>query len=224
MKTKEIVEKRYSQQLMGFRESEEWKYLESGKASNDNYFRLIENICITHINSPQILAFLVSIAPPNSLDTVSHNMLEEMGLDEEGINHPSLLINLAESCGFSPDKINAIKDAANEKIKKKCSEAILFSTVKELGLATMLEVFSYEWMLSRQSSKIGDVLKKQLHLKDEHLSWFYHHSEVDIQHAEQAFGVIEEYLQYHKIEMDELKIFLDIVFKENVFINSYLEP
>ena len=76
-------------------------------------------------------------------------------------------------------------------------------------------------MLSRLSSRIGKALEQHRGLSPESLVWFYHHSEVDIRHAEEGLDSVEQYVAYYEMAFDELETLLDITFRENIFIQHY---
>ena len=100
MKIRALVESEYARQTEEFAASSLFQVLESGAALPSAYDRFVASVCRNHLRSPQILAFLYAVAPPTVADRIKHNMLEEMGLDEEGVSHPGLLIKLAECAGF----------------------------------------------------------------------------------------------------------------------------
>jgi hypothetical protein len=96
------IESLLSRQVSELTDCEEFRALETGQASRDEYERFLANVVKTHLRSPQVLAFLYALAPPEAADNLAHNMLEELGIEEEsGIAHPSLLRNLATGSGLA---------------------------------------------------------------------------------------------------------------------------
>ena len=89
------------------------------------------------------------------------------------------------------------------------------------GLSAMAEVFSFEHMLAHSSKAIAGALRTHRGLSDEALVWFSHHSEVDIQHAEEALLTIQEYVDYYEFDDDEARDVIDMAMRENVFIKRY---
>src|SRR2546430_10876419 len=89
-----LIESEYAAQTEAFAGSDLFKSMRHGKVAREVYDEFITRLCRTHLNSPQILAFLYSIAPPRVTEQIKHNMLEEMGRDEVGIAHPALLLKL----------------------------------------------------------------------------------------------------------------------------------
>ncbi|MEB3217267.1 MAG: iron-containing redox enzyme family protein [Nostocales cyanobacterium 94392] len=221
MEIREYIEASYSKQVNFFEESEAFQCLVSGDADKAFYDNFIGNICQTHLKSPQILAFLYSAAPPTVAPHIMHNMLEELGLDEEGISHPSLLYKLADSARFTEEMMQQLENGFQEELKELMSEPFLFGTLKEFGLSVLLEVTCFEWMLSRLSSRIGKALEQYHHLSAASLEWFYHHSEVDIRHAEEGLDSVVNYIEYYGFDQENLSAIIDITFRENIFIKRY---
>jgi hypothetical protein len=221
MDTRVLVESRYAEQLKFFESSELFHLVESGLGDNKFYDDFIANLCQSHLKSPQILAFLYAVAPPSVVRFIQYNMLEELGLDAEGICHPDLLRNLAIAVGFDRDRIEQIEAGSQSELHRMCSEPLLYGTLKELGLSVLLEVSSFEWMLSRLAGRIGQALQQHLKLSSENLKWFSHHSEVDIRHAEEGLDSVVNYVNHYGFNSDDLETILDITFRENVFIKRY---
>lgn len=216
-----LIESQYAAQAKFFEHSSSFQQLESGKAPVEFYDQFIANLCQTHLKSPQILAFLYAVSPPEAAPQIRHNMLEELGLDEAGISHPGLLYQLAAAAGFDETAQAELTRAAQEQLRVMCTDPLMFGTIKELGLSILLEVTCFEWMLSRLSSRIGKALETHRQLSPNHLEWFYHHSEVDIRHAEEGLLSVAHYVDYYEIDPSELEVILDITFRENIFIKRY---
>ncbi len=221
MSVRSQVESEYAKQTEALTSSEGFQALESGRANKKAHDDFIANVCKTHLRSPQILAFLFSVAPPESVDEVKHNMLEELGLDEEGLPHPQLLVKLAKHAGFNDQGIKQLEILAQEELKRMTSEQILYGTMKEIGLSALLETASFEWMLSHLSNRMAKFLEKHRGISKEGLEWFSHHSEVDIRHAEEQLDSIVEYVKYYQFDQSHFESILELTFRENVFIKRY---
>ena len=195
--------------------------LESGRASRDEYERFLVNVVRTHLRSPQVLAFLYALAPPEATANLAHNMLEELGIEEEsGVAHPSLLRNLATGAGLG-DRLPELELAAQESLRQAISEPILYGTLREVGLASLVEVVAFEFMLSRVASRISQALARALGLSAQALEWFTHHSEVDIRHAEQGIDNVLSYIRYYGFSDEDALTICDMALRENVFIKRY---
>ena len=221
MSIRALVESEYAQQTEEFAASSLFQALASGTAEPSAYDRFVASVCRNHLRSPQILAFLYAVAPPMVADRIKHNMLEEMGLDEEGVSHPGLLIKLAEAAGFDREARRELETEAQEELRRICADPILYGTLKEVGLSVLLETTCFEWMLSRLASRIGRFLAEHRKLPAEALVWFSHHSEVDIRHAEEGLDSVVDYVGYYEFTPEDLQSILELTFRENVFIKRY---
>jgi pyrroloquinoline quinone (PQQ) biosynthesis protein C len=215
------LEAEYAAQCEAFARSDAFRALEEGRASRQSYDRFIAGVCRTHLKSPQILAFLYSVAPPQATDHIKHNMLEELGLDEAGVSHPFLLLQLMEQAGFNQKARREAEAQAQENLRRMCTDPILFGTFKEVGLGVLLEVTCFEWMLSRLATRIARFLHAHRGLSNGSLQWFTHHSEVDLRHAAEGLDAVVEYLRYYEFDGSDAASILEITFRENPFLKRY---
>jgi len=201
--------------------SARFRRLESGEASREEYDRFLANLIRTHVKSPQVVAFLYALAPPDSSEDVLDNLLEELGIeDETGVAHPLMLHTLAEGAGLSP-VLPQLERLSADDLRNIASEPLLFGTLREVGLGALCEVVAFEFMLSRVASRIERALSTHRGLGPESLMWFHHHSEVDIAHAEQGLKHLEDFSRYHGIGDQEALGILELTLRENVFIKRY---
>jgi hypothetical protein len=91
----------------------------------------------------QILSFLYSVAPPEATDLVKENLLEEMGLEESVRSHPDLLLDLARGLGFTHQEITQMVVESQEARRRFVSQAVLYPTLRELGLSVLLETLAF---------------------------------------------------------------------------------
>jgi pyrroloquinoline quinone (PQQ) biosynthesis protein C len=224
MSIRSLVESEYAAQAEAFASSDVFKSLRSGETTAMAYDDFIARLCRTHLNSPQILAFLYSLAPPRVAESLKHNLLEELGLDDDnGVSHPDLLLRLAQAAGFDESQRAALCAQSQHELQRLCADPILFGALRELGLAVLLEVTCFEWMLSRLGNPLADLLAKHRGLSREALLWFTHHSEVDQRHAEEGLEAVVEYAIYYELAETELRLIAELVFRENVFLKRYFE-
>jgi hypothetical protein len=221
MAIRSLIESEYAAQTEAFASSDIFKSLRSGKAARKVYDEFITRLCRTHLNSPQILAFLYALAPPRVASLIEHNMLEELGRDEVGISHPALLLRLARATGFDQHACAELKRQSRDELRHLATDEILFGSLREFGLTVLLEVTCFEWMLSRMARPIADFLSKHRRLSPEALLWFTHHSEVDQRHAEEGLDAVVEYAAYYDFEEQDFRLLSEIVFRENVFLRRY---
>jgi pyrroloquinoline quinone (PQQ) biosynthesis protein C len=216
-----FVESIYAAETESFAATELFQRLENGAAESTDYDNFVANLCRTHLKSPQILAFLYSVAPPAAAETVKHNMLEEMGLEAAGVSHPALLNKLAAASGFDRTARQTLDKLAQEELRRIVSDPIMFGTMSEIGFNILLETTAFEWMLSRLASRIANFLIEHRGLSHESLEWFHHHSEVDIRHAAEGLETIAEYARFYEFESSDIEIIADVTFRENVFAKRY---
>ncbi len=196
--------------------------LVDGRATRADYDAFIRGVYRTHQNSPQFLAFIYALCPPKAQERVAHNLLEEMGLEEEeGESHPELLLALISGAGLQAE-IESLKVSAQETLRESVCQPLLFGSLREVGLSVMTEVFSFEHMLAHTSSQIADFLAAHRDLSEATLIWFRHHSEVDIEHAEEALLTIQDYVDYYEFDEAEARDVIDLAMRENVYIKRYL--
>lgn len=191
-----------------------------GSASREVYDRFIANVIKTHLRSPQFLGFIFCISPPKSLEHVKHNLMEEIGVDGHE-SHPELLKSLALEAGLTEEALAELHESSQETIKSVMNDPMMFGTLKEFGLGLMVEVFSFEYMLSRISTPIATALREHRGLSAEAVEWFTHHSEVDIEHAEEAFVTLDDYIAHYELDLDDAQTIADMVSRENLFIKRY---
>ncbi|MEC9073024.1 MAG: iron-containing redox enzyme family protein [Myxococcota bacterium] len=224
MGIREHIERVYQAQVDGFSSDPQFLALASGEAAREDYDRFIGNVFRTHQNSPQYLAFLYALSPPESRERVEHNMLEELGLEEEhGDSHPELLIALLKGSGLS-DQMSHLTALASEMMRQSLMIPLPFPTWRQVGLAVMVEVFSFEYCLARVSTPIANALASHRGLDEDTLIWFRHHSEVDIQHAEEALDTLVDYVQYYEFSEAEAAGLIDAVMADNVMLKRYFAP
>lgn len=217
-----LIESKYSGQTTDFIEDRVFYSLENGAAGRRDYDKFIANLCRTHLKSPQILAFLYSAAPPAAAaHNLKHNMLEEMGLDDAGVSHPALLFRLASAAGFDRKAQIELEQAAQEELRRIVSDPILFGTLKEVGLSVLLETVAFEWMLSRAAGRMANFLSEHRQIPRAGLEWFYHHSEVDLRHAEEGLQSVADFIGFYEFDLADVEIIIDVTFRENVFIKRY---
>jgi len=215
------IEALYAKQVADFAGCREFHALESGHATREEYDRFIGNVVRAHLRSPQLLAFLYSLAPPVAAQNLLHNMLEELGIEEEdGTAHPSLLRELAVGAGLEA-RIGELERLADADIRRIVTDPILYGTLREVGLAALAEIVSFEYMLSRVSSRIAKALALHRGLSPDTLKWFTHHSEVDVRHAEQGLDDLASYIQYYEFADEDVLTIVEMALRENVFIKRY---
>jgi len=218
---RQFVEDLYQSHIDELTECADFQSLEQGAVGRDAYETFVSNVFETHQNSPHFLGFLYALVPPESVHRIEHNLLEELGLEEDhGLSHPELLLALLEGMGLQ-ERVPELKKRARERLDEIILDPFLYGSLREVGLSALVEVVSFEYMLSRVSSRIGRFLESQCGLTTAQLEWFFHHSEVDIQHAEEGLDTIEDYIAYYDFDEHEARDVIETAMRENVFIKRY---
>jgi len=221
MSLRSDIETLFTKHVSELTECADFQALESGQASPEDYTRFIENVVRSHLRSPQLLAFLFALAPPDVAGSLQHNMLEELGIEEDsGIAHPSLLKQLAIGAGLT-ERLPELEVLAAADISQLVVDPLLYGTLKEVGLAAFCEITAFEFMLSRVAGRIARVLAAHHGLGPAPLEWFTYHSEVDIQHAEQGLDNLVSYIRYYEFSEEDALTILEMTLRENVFIKRY---
>ena len=132
-----------------------------------------------------------------------HNLLEELGRqDEAGRPHPDLLKDLVTGAGLS-HRLPRLEAEADEDLRRVVVEPLLYGSLREVGLAALTEIVAFEYMLARVSRCFARALAEHRGVPAHALTWFTHHSEVDIRHAEQGLDDLEAYARYYDFTTDE---------------------
>jgi hypothetical protein len=138
------IEKLYLRAIEEFTACPDFKAMEAGAASKSDYDRLILNVVRAHLRSPQLLAFLFSVSPPQTYSNLLHNMLEELGIDEDsGVPHPTILRELADGAGLG-SKLSEVEARAAADIRQVMVDPLLYPSLREAGLAALVEVEAFE--------------------------------------------------------------------------------
>jgi hypothetical protein len=208
----------FDRHVDAFTRSAEFVALEAGHADYDAF---IENVARAHLRSPQLVAFLYALAPSVAAPDLLHNLLEELGLDDDSErDHPSLLRDLLTAAGLG-HRLPAIGAQAEDDLRRIVVDPLLYGSLRDVGLAALTEIVAFEFMLSRVSGRIARALAVHRGLSTEALAWFLHHSEVDIRHAEQGLRNLAAYVGYYEIGDDEALAIIETSLREDVFARRY---
>lgn len=211
----------YEEHVEALTDSPDFHRFENGELSSDQYDRFILNVARTHAKSPQLLAFLFSLAPPAATTSVRGNMLEELGVaDEHGEAHPALLDQLLRGAGLGHCSTE-VRDLADMDMRRLVTEPLLYETLVQLGLSAMIEVTAFEYMLSRVADRMAAALATHRGLGAHAIEWFTHHGTVDVGHAEVGVRNLDTYVDYYAIDERDATTILDMTMRENAFLKRY---
>lgn len=214
-----IVEALYARHTLELTTCEPFGRLESGRMSRQEYDRFIANVITSHRHSPQLLAFLFALAAPRAAQRVKTNLLEELGIKDKAA-HPDLLIRLADSAGLAP-LLPELDGRSQAMMRVAVCQPLQLATLRDVGLAIMIEVFAFEYMLAKTANRIAEALARHRGLDAVALEWFTHHGVMDQRHAEEAFATIDDYVAYYEIPETPAVVIAEMTMRENVFIKRY---
>lgn len=221
MTLRATIEARYRASTEELTGTEEFRRLAGGEAGREAYDVFLANVVRAHLKSPKILAFLYSASAPAASADLLHNMLEELGIEEEdGTSHPELLRRLAHGAGLG-EALPGLERLADEDLKAVVVEPLMYGSLRDVALSVLIETIAYEWMLARVSGRIATFLRAHRGLDADTLAWFSHHSEVDIRHAEEGLDAIERTVAYYAIPPEDVETIVELTLRENVFIKRY---
>jgi hypothetical protein len=214
----ETLSKLFEGHVERFTRSSQFRAIEAGDADYDAF---IENVARAHLKSPQLVAFLYALAPPEAAPALLGNLLEELGLEADSERpHPSLLEDLLRAAGLG-ERLAAIRAQAEGDIYRVVTDPLLYGTLRDVGLAALTEIVAFEFMLSRASGRIARALATHRGLTAPALDWFVHHSEVDVRHAEEGLANLAAYVAYYEFADDEALTIVEMALRENVFARRY---
>lgn len=214
------VETLFARQVERLTASAEFRALEEGTATSEEYDAFIERVARAHLRSPQLLAFLYALAPPAAVADLRHNLLEELGLAGGHRPHPDLLVDLLAGAGLEHRRL-LIEAQADDDLRRIVAEPLLYASLREVGLAALTEIVAFEFMLSGVSGRIAAALAAHRGLRAAALAWFTHHAEVDVGHAAQGLASLDAYAVYYELAPDEATTIVEMTLRENVFTRRY---
>lgn len=213
------VQRAYEAHVAGLRQSPEYTRLKAGTATRREYDAFILKVCETHFASAHYVAFAFSLAAPAAAASLAHNLVEEMGSHSD-VAHSELLVRLLAGAGLSEHEA-AARAAARLRLRDRVMEPLFYASLREVGLAALVEIVGFEFMLSRLASGFAECLNVHRALTRDALEWFNHHSEVDIEHAEQGLDAIVQYVEFYELEQREAMDIIDSALQENIYLKHY---
>jgi len=217
---RDLITWHYAAQTEELAASVAFAALERGAGDHGFYDDFIAGVCRTHLQSPQIVAFLYSIAPPPAVVALRDNLLEELGSEGEP-GHPELLRRLATAAGFGRSRLAGLERAAQEDLRRAISTPMRLPSLRELGLSVMLEVIAFEWMLAQLAGRMGNALLRHRGIDREALAWFFHHAEVDVGHATEGVEALLAYAGWYGLTEADVARIAGLTFRENAFLQRY---
>jgi hypothetical protein len=213
------LQRAYDSSIRELRQAAPYVRLVSGEATRAEYDRFVLELCKTHTLSAHFVAFAFALAPPGAARTLQHNLLEELGADG-GEAHPELLVRLLEAAGLAGDR-SAVQSAGRLRLDDKVLEPLFYGTLRDVGLAALVEIVGFEVMLSQIASEMAGFLRAHRGLPETALAWFTHHAEVDVAHAEQGMDAVAEYVDHYRFGLADASVIADAALEQNIFLARY---
>jgi hypothetical protein len=215
------VEAELAGQVASLNGCEDFRRLEDGQATPAEYDTFIESLARAHLRSPQLLAFLYALAPPVAAAHLRGNLLEELGLEDESDRpHPDLLVDLLMGAGLA-HRLPIVQAEADADLRQIVTDPLLYGSLREIGLAALIEIVAFEYMLSRVAGRLARALAIHRGLAPAALAWFTHHCEVDVRHAEEGLATLAAYVEYYALDPEEALAIAETTLRENVFARRY---
>jgi pyrroloquinoline quinone (PQQ) biosynthesis protein C len=212
----------YQKSIEELRQAPPYARLASGRATRAEYDAFVLELCKTHSLSAHFVAFAFSLAPPGAASTLQHNLLEELGADG-GEAHPRLLVRLLAAAGLGHE-LPAVERAGRLRLDDKVLEPLFYGSLRDVGLAALVEIVGFEVMLSQVASEMASFLREFRALPDDALAWFTHHAEVDREHAEQGKRALCEYVEHYRFVLGEALTIVDATLDQNIYLARYFGP
>lgn len=198
-----------------------FRNLEHGNASLEEYDGFLARVLRSHLNAPRVLAFLYSLAPPDSAPGLARRLLGELGaLERDEASPSSMLRELARGAGLGP-LLPELEEQAAADVHQAVVEPLLYGTLKEVGLAVLCERVAFEFMLGRTARRLATALAAHRGLTPETLEWFAYRSEVDPRHSEQGLDDLVAYADHYDLSDDDAFAICEMALRENVFMKRY---
>jgi pyrroloquinoline quinone (PQQ) biosynthesis protein C len=100
-------------------------------------------------------------------------------------------------------------------------EPLFYGSLREVGLAALVEIVGFDFMLSRMASDFASFFREHRKLPEEALEWFTRHSEADLEHAEHGLDAVAEYAEYYQLGIQEAMDIVDSALEENIYLKRY---
>jgi len=213
------LESAYQASIRELRQAPPYARLVAGRAARSEYDAFVLEVCKTHSLSAHFVAFAFSLAPPGAAATLQHNLLEELGADG-GEPHPRLLSALLEGAGLAHEAAR-VERAGRLRLDDKVLEPLFYGSLRDVGLAALVEIVGFEVMLSQVAAEMARFLREHRGLPEAALAWFTHHAEVDLEHAEQGKRAVCEYAEHYRFVLADAVAIADATLDQNIYLARY---
>jgi hypothetical protein len=197
--------------------------LEWGCSEQDDYDAFLRRVAVTHLKAPQVLAFLWAVSPPSITPGVRARMLEESGLEPDGLDSPALLERLLRAIGLGRE-VRELHRQAQQELQQAITRPLRCCTLRDVGLAVLVEVAAFDYLLSRVAPRCLRFLRQYRRVPEDALEWFARHGEAGPARADETLDQVATYLAHYAIAEMQARPVIYAALQGNLFLQRYFGP
>jgi hypothetical protein len=220
MFSRAAVCKRYLDHAEQFADHAMFRSLEAGRADASGYDALLRRVALTHLNCPQLIAFLRSVAPIDVPERLRLEFLDPLDAERSGQDRPSSLETMLIAAGLGSE-LPDLRAQAREAFARMVSDPAPYTSLRDLGFAELVEAVAFEYLLDRMGRRISDFLQRRRGLPRPALSWFNRAG--GSSRSAQGLNDILAYADCYRDDPSAAELIVDNVLRENVFVKRYFD-
>jgi hypothetical protein len=197
--------------------------LEWGCAEQEDYDTFVRRVALTHLKAPQVLAFVWAISPPSIAPGIRRRMLEESGLEPDGLDSPARLERLLRAVGLGRE-VRELHLQAQQDLQQAITRPLRCRTLRDIGLAVLMDVAAFDYLLAALAARCVKFLRQHRGVPEDALGWFAQHREMGRGRAEESLDQVAAYMAHYDIAEAEAQPVVDAVLQGNVFLQRYFGP
>lgn len=217
MFSRAAVCKRYLDHAEQFAEHAMFRSLELGRAEASDYDAFLRRVASTHLNRPQVIAFLKSVTPPG-VPRLRLELLDPLDAERSGQDRASALETLLIAAGLGSE-LPDLRVQAREAFARVISDPSPYTNLRSLGFAELVEAVAFEFLLDRMGRRISDFLQRHRGMPRPALGWF--NRAAGSSRSAQGLNDILAYSDWYRDNASAAERIVDTVLNENVFVKRY---
>jgi hypothetical protein len=214
---------RFERDVYAFASHPLFASLEWGCADPDDYDEFLRRVARNHLNAPKLLAFLWALSPPPVAPGVRQRMLEESGLDPDGLDSPAHLERLLRAAGLGRE-VRELHVQAQGDLQAAITRPLRYSTLRDLGLAVLIELAAFDYLLALMAPRCVRFLQQHRGIGQDGLTWFERQAQAGKARVEETLDQVAAYMAAYEIDPAEVQVVVDGVLRGNVFLERYFGP
>ncbi len=218
MFSRAAVCQRYLDHAEQFAEHAMFRTLEAGRVDASGYDDFLRRVALTHLNRPQVIAFLKSVAPPDVPERLRLELVDPLDSEGNGRTRASALETLLIVAGLGSE-LPDLRVQAREAFAGVISDPSPYTNLRDLGFAELVEAVAFEFLLDRMGRRISDFLQRHRGLPRPALGWFNRSGGSN--RSAQGLNDILTYSDGYRDDAAAAKWIVDIALSENVFVKRY---